>query len=913
MLMTRSELDGKPFLQSTVRDVGELRLAEECLAEKDATFRALTSAAYNAILMMDSSGNISFWNPAAQRMLGWTSEEVLGKNLRDLIAPARYHEAYEKYFEVFRSTGEGAVVGKTWELTALRKDSTEIEAELSLGGVKIKGEWHAVGILRDITESKKAADALRESESRYAAIANSAPETVLIHRDGRILYVNEIGIKISGYTREELLDRTIFSFITEASKTVILSSMYKRTGGPSVGDYEIDFATKHGKILNILVKSAPIVYEGSPAVLAVLINITARKGIEAAHLKAREAANRAKSDFLANMSHEIRTPMNSIIGMAEILLDSRLDVDQKRHLSTIQHSADALLYIISDILDLSKIEAGLLKIEKAPYDPREVAESVAEMFAQRASAKGVELILKVSTDMPAAVLGDGNRLRQIFINLVGNAFKFTLKGQIKISAEFLKGRANSWLVFSVADTGIGISPENQKKLFRKFSQVDDSSTRKYGGTGLGLSISKALVEMMGGSISLESAEGKGSIFSFRLPFEKYAACLPGREEQVSFSGMRALLVDDNLDSLEILVQNMEAWGFTTVSARSADEALQILKTDGKFDLLVVDHQMPGGNGEQFISAAAGGAAGAAKIMMLSSRVETIPENVKPAVSAFLSKPITRSTLFNSILKVFTPARAQTVSPGITAPKHDYSHLRILVVDDNKDNQDLACMMLEKAGYKPDIAGNGREALEKCAAFNYDLVLMDIQMPEMDGDEAAFQLRKAEAYKKTPIIALTAHGLDSDIAKSFSFGMNAHMVKPLKKKVLYETLDKWLDVRRKVLVVDDDPDNMALMELHLKEEAGLRLYRAADGKEALEMLRKNIFSLVLMDLEMPVMDGLAAVRGLRAMPGCGAVPVVAFSAHDDAVKIKECLDAGFTDYLVKPVKKEKLLEKTYKYL
>ncbi len=913
MLMTRSELDGKPFLQSTVRDVGELRLAEERLAEKDATFRALTSAAYNAILMMDSSGNISFWNPAAQRMLGWTSEEVLGKNLRDLIAPARYHEAYEKYFEVFRSTGEGAVVGKTWELTALRKDSTEIEAELSLGGVKIKGEWHAVGILRDITESKKAADALRESESRYAAIANSAPETVLIHRDGRILYVNEIGIKISGYTREELLDRTIFSFITEASKTVILSSMYKRTGGPSVGDYEIDFATKHGKILNILVKSAPIVYEGSPAVLAVLINITARKGIEAAHLKAREAANRAKSDFLANMSHEIRTPMNSIIGMAEILLDSRLDVDQKRHLSTIQHSADALLYIISDILDLSKIEAGLLKIEKAPYDPREVAESVAEMFAQRASAKGVELILKVSTDMPAAVLGDGNRLRQIFINLVGNAFKFTLKGQIKISAEFLKGRANSWLVFSVADTGIGISPENQKKLFRKFSQVDDSSTRKYGGTGLGLSISKALVEMMGGSISLESAEGKGSIFSFRLPFEKYAACLPGREEQVSFSGMRALLVDDNLDSLEILVQNMEAWGFTTVSARSADEALQILKTDGKFDLLVVDHQMPGGNGEQFISAAAGGAAGAAKIMMLSSRVETIPENVKPAVSAFLSKPITRSTLFNSILKVFTPARAQTVSPGITAPKHDYSHLRILVVDDNKDNQDLACMMLEKAGYKPDIAGNGREALEKCAAFNYDLVLMDIQMPEMDGDEAAFQLRKAEAYKKTPIIALTAHGLDSDIAKSFSFGMNAHMVKPLKKKVLYETLDKWLDVRRKVLVVDDDPDNMALMELHLKEEAGLRLYRAADGKEALEMLRKNIFSLVLMDLEMPVMDGLAAVRGLRAMPGCGAVPVVAFSAHDDAVKIKECLDAGFTDYLVKPVKKEKLLEKTYKYL
>ncbi|HBA59565.1 MAG TPA: hypothetical protein DCZ92_01830 [Elusimicrobia bacterium] len=904
-------------VEGVFRDITKRKQAEERLAEKDATFRAITAAAHNAILMMDGAGNVAFWNPAAEKMLGWTADEAMGKSLHHLIAPERFREAYEKALAVFRQTGTGAVVGKTRELVARRKDSTEIDVELSLAGIRIKGGWHAVGILRDITESKKAAAALKESESRYAAIANSAPETVLIHRDGLILYVNDMGTQVSGYAREELVGRTIFNFITEASKTAILSAMYKRTGTPALGDYEIEFATKAGKVLNIMVKSAPIVYEGAPAVLAVLVNITARKGIEAAQRKAKEAAeaaNRAKSDFLANMSHEIRTPMNSIIGMAEILLDSRLDEGQRRHLQTIQHSADALLYIISDILDISKIEAGLLKTEKAPYDPREVAESVTEMFAQRASAKGLELILKVSTDMPSSSLGDGNRLRQILINLVGNAFKFTLKGQIKISAEFLKGGAASWLMFSVADTGIGISPENQKKLFRKFSQVDDSSTRKYGGTGLGLSISKALVEMMGGSISLESGEGKGSIFSFRLPCEGSFLAQGRKEEHVSFAGLRALLVDDNTDSLEILEQNMAAWGFTTVSATNTPEALEVLKTSGKFDLLVVDHQMPGGDGEQFITEAlAGGAAPGAKIMMLSSRVETIPESVKPAVSAFLSKPITRSTLFNSILKVFSRAAPETEMASAAEPKRDYSHLRILVAEDNIDNQNLDRLLLEKAGYTLDIAVNGREVLEKCAVFDYDLVLMDIQMPEMDGYEAAFQLRKTEAYKKIPILALTAHALDSDISKSLSFGMNAHISKPLKKKALYEALDKWLDTRHKVLLVEDNPDNVALVELHLKGEAGLRLYRAANGKEALEKIGRTLFSLVLMDMEMPVMDGLTAVKELRKM-ACGkTVPVVAFSAHDAPAKIKECLDAGCTDYLLKPVKKAGLLEKIRKYL
>ena len=765
--------------------------------------------------------------------------------------------------------------------------------------------------------SHQSTETLRESEEKHRLVVNNASEAIIVVQDGMLRLVNPSLEITLGFSERELKAAPFSVFIHPDDRIIMSGHHQKRMQEKNVAaHYTFRLITKSGKTVWVEANVVQITWEKRPAALCLLVDITARRKVEAALLEAMrsaETANRAKSDFLANMSHEIRTPMNSIIGMTEILLDSRLDEDQKRHLHSIEHSADALLYIISDILDISKIEAGLLTIEKEPYDPQEVAESVTEMFAQRAAAKGLELVLKVSTDMPPSVLGDGNRLRQIFINLVGNALKYTLKGRIKISAEFLHTGTQDWLMFSVADTGIGISEENQKKLFRKFSQVDDSSTRRYGGTGLGLSISKSLVEMMGGAISLESGEGKGAVFSFRLPYEA-APPGPRREENASFSGMRALLVDANTDSLEILAQNMAVWEFSTVVTGNAAEAFAALGSEGKFDLVVVDYQMMGGDVEQFLTAVQGSkAAGGAKIIMLSSRMDTIPESAKPVVPAFLLKPITRSALFNAILKVLRPAPPQAPSADAAPPKHDYSYLNILVVEDNIDNQNLIRVMLEKAGYKLDIASDGREALKKCAAFNYDLVFMDIQMPEMDGHEAAFQLRKTEAYKKTPIIALTAYSRASDIQKSLSLGMNAHIIKPLKKKVLYEALDKWLDTRRKILVVDDNPDSVTLVKLHLKGETGVCLYQASNGRVALEMLGRTVFSLVLMDMEMPVMDGLTTVKELRNTAAGKAVPVVAFSAHDDSTKIKECLDAGCTDYLLKPVKKAALLEKIHKYL
>ena len=776
------QLNKGPCILSSIADISERKRAEEAMASSLSLLNATLESAANGILVVDLDGRVTLWNKKFAEM--WRVPE-------DLLA-ARLDETLLKYV-LPQLAQPDAFLAKVSELYEHPEKFCNDELELTDGRVFSRysqpqkvGDTIAgrVWSFQDITERKLTEESYRQSESRYSTIVNNVPECVMIHRDSRILYVNEVSTKISGYPREELLGRTLFDFITETSKKTIYTAMAKRAAGIEPGEYETELITKTGRILPILVKGATIIYDGRPAVLTVLIDITVRKELEAA-TAAAESANRAKSDFLANMSHEIRTPMNSIIGMAEIMMDSRLDDDQKRQLDTIAHSADTLLYVINDILDISKIEAGLLKIEKEPYSPREVASSVAEMFAQRSAAKGVELVLEISADLPASVLGDQNRLRQILINLAGNAVKFTFQGRIRIHAGFRQSGAAGWLEFSVTDTGSGISTENQKKLFSKFSQVDDSSTRKYGGTGLGLSISKALVEMMGGTISLESEEAKGSVFSFRLPCEEVVGVKPAA--------------------------------------------------------------------------------------------------IKPAET------------------------------GAAASERGHAHLRIRVVEDNIDHQHLGRLMLEKAGYTLDIADNGRDALGKCAAFNYDLVFMDIQMPVMDGHEAASLLRKTEAYNKTPIIALTAHGLEVDIAKSFSHGMNAHITKPLKKKVLYEALDKWLDARRKVLIVDDNHDNLALAELHLKDEPGLRLYRAANGKEALKMIERTIFSLMLIDMEMPKMDGLAAVKELRGKAAGKSVPVVAFSAHDDSVRIQECLDAGCTDYLLKPVKKTELLEKVRKYL
>ena len=791
-------------VEGVFRDISKRKKADEQLIEKDATFRAITAAAPNAILMMDGAGNITFWNPASERMLGWTSAEALGKNLHALLAPERYKDAYLKALEAFRLTGEGGVLGKTRDMGALRKDGSEIDVELSLSGVKLHGEWHAVGILRDITESKKAADALRESESRYAAIANNAPETVLIHRDGRILYVNDIGSTISGYSREELVGRTIFSFITEVSKTAILSTMYKRTEGGAPADYEVEFATRNGKILNLMVKSAPIVYQGAPAVLAVLVNITARKGIEAAMLKAKEAAeaaNRAKSEFLAVMSHEIRTPMNAIIGMGELLEETPLDKEQHKYVHIFKTAGENLLNIINDILDFSKIEAGKIELENIDFNPEDMVETLCEFMALKAHKKGLELTCEVSEELPCAVTGDPNRLRQVLVNLIGNAIKFVEKGEISVEVKprvIRNGEVE--VLFAIKDTGIGIAPEKIKTIFESFTQGDSSTTRKYGGTGLGLAISKRIVDLLGGRIWVESALNEGSAFYFTAKYKISPSTIVCHEtvRADQLVKLKTLIVDDNTTNRLILSRMLRNWGADVRTAESGEEGLALIERaraeDEPYGLLLLDYFMPGMDGLQMVEKLKdrpGAFPGVIIILTSDSRDGGVGRAKKLGISDYLIKPIKKAELKDAILAALKRNAPAQAASGPAAPAETgFKPMTILLADDAEENRILILAHLKKYPFTVETAVNGQDALAKFKAGKYDLVLMDMQMPVMDGYTAAAAIREYEKAKALPpsrIIALTASVMRDDVAKALAAGCDAHMGKPVKKAALFEML------------------------------------------------------------------------------------------------------------------------------
>jgi two-component system sensor histidine kinase/response regulator len=622
-----------------------------------------------------------------------------------------------------------------------------------------------------------------------------------------------------------------------------------------VRDYGVQFRGANGEIRDCLSTLMHMEFEGQQGLLGWIVDVTELTKIQTALSEAKiaaEDATKAKAEFLANMSHEIRTPMNAVIGLAHLCLKTELSTKQRDYVGKIHNAGTSLLSIINDILDFSKIEAGRLDIENVTFEIDTVMNNISTMVAQKIQDKGLELLFHVSSDIPHVVLGDPLRLGQVLINLLGNAVKFTERGEIRLIGELLERTGEKVkLRFSVKDTGIGMTKEQASRLFQAFSQADTSTSRKYGGTGLGLAISKRLVELMGGSIWVVSEPGSGSTFSFTGWFGLSEATAR-KVVPTRLGSLKVLVVDDNAAAREVLQEHLRAIGAEIELVASGTEAIAAVRradADRPFDVLLLDWRMPELDGVETARRIRvdGSLKSMPAIVIVTAfgRDEVRGEAELAGINGFLIKPVNQSTLINVLAEIFAPEHMMAAREAVKATAYDLNGLRVLLAEDNAINQQIAVELLEGVGVSVDVADNGREAVEKLLAsagdLPYDAVLMDLQMPEMDGYQATARIRAEPRLANLPIIAMTAHAMAEERDRCLAAGMNAHVAKPIDPELLYRTLMQFHRPNRAVapsaITVDhssppDAPFDVAGLDIvdGLRRVAGnVKLYRSLLGQ------------------------------------------------------------------------------------